>query len=221
MATEITPFTYKNLRVTRHYKPKLKHSYIQIRSVEDIVIKTPVKSLQFCYDLLEEKGLWIEKQLQKLRSYTPPKVQLQKEVLLFGKSISINTQEAFYLHNALKKLTQQSQKDIVACYDDFYLHMAKEYIPLRVTHFAHKMGLSYLEIRFKKMKSRWGSCSSSKVLTFNTQLIKVKKELIDYVVVHELAHLVHMNHSKAFHSLVESYLSNHKQLRVELKNYCI
>jgi len=80
------------------------------------------------------------------------------------------------------------------------------------------MGLSYTEIKFRKMKSRWGSCSSKKTITLNTELMKVKKELIDYVLVHELAHLKHMNHSKEFHSLVENYLSDSKVLRKELKN---
>jgi predicted metal-dependent hydrolase len=80
------------------------------------------------------------------------------------------------------------------------------------------MNLSYNDIKFKKMKSRWGSCSSKKTLTFNTQLIKVEKELIDYVVVHELSHLVFMNHSKEFHNLVEQYLADSKRYRQKLKN---
>ncbi len=88
------------------------------------------------------------------------------------------------------------------------------------------MELDYREVKFRKMKSRWGSCSSLRVITFNSELIKVKKELIDYVVVHELAHLVHMNHSKNFHALVDKYISNSKEIRKELKStnlsrYCL
>lgn len=79
------------------------------------------------------------------------------------------------------------------------------------------MDLHFNEVKYRKMKSRWGSCSSAKVLTFNTELIKTKKELIDYVVVHELAHLKHMNHSRAFHSFVDRYLPNSKGYRQELK----
>jgi predicted metal-dependent hydrolase len=148
-------------------------------------------------------------------------VELQKEELLFGEQLSLNTKETHYLQNKLQNLTTHSRSAILACYDDFYKYMAQEYITLRVVYFAQKMDLSFKEIRFKKMKSRWGSCSSARVLTFNTQLMKVNKELIDYVVVHELAHLVHMNHSQAFHSLVACYLHNHKDLRKQLKTHAL
>ena len=79
------------------------------------------------------------------------------------------------------------------------------------------MNLDYSEIKFRKMKSRWGSCNSKGVITLNTQLIKIDKELIDYIIVHELAHLTHMNHSKRFHNLVELYIPNHKELNRKLK----
>ena len=82
---------------------------------------------------------------------------------------------------------------------------------------AKKMDLKFSDLKFRKMRSRWGSCSNTRTITLNCELMKVKKELIDYVVVHELAHLVHMNHSKDFHSLVENYLPSSKALRRELR----
>ena len=82
---------------------------------------------------------------------------------------------------------------------------SKEYMTNRVDFFSKKMNLKYSELKFRKMKSRWGSCNSKGVITLNKKLINTPQECIDYVVVHELAHLVHMNHSKKFHKLVESY----------------
>lgn len=88
----------------------------------------------------------------------------------------------------------------------------------KVVYYSQEMDLPYEKLSFRKMKSRWGSCNSRKEITLNKQLAFVDKELVDYVVVHELSHLAHMNHSKAFHSLVESYLPNSKQYRQKLKN---
>lgn len=93
-----------------------------------------------------------------------------------------------------------------------------EYMKERVEYFSGVMNLEYSCLKFRKMKSRWGSCSSRKIITLNKELLKVDKELIDYVIVHELAHLKHMNHSKAFHSLVDSYLPSSKEYRKQLKS---
>lgn len=95
---------------------------------------------------------------------------------------------------------------------------SSDFLQERVHHFSKVMQLEFKELRLRKMKSRWGSCSSARVITLNSELTKVDAQLIDYVVVHELAHLVHMNHSKEFHSLVEQYLPNAKLLRKQLKS---
>lgn len=84
---------------------------------------------------------------------------------------------------------------------------AKEYLRSKVEYYSKVMGLKYSELKFRKMKRRWGSCSSNGVITLNTYLYNTPEIQINYVVVHELAHRVHMNHSKAFHALVEKYLS--------------
>ena len=80
------------------------------------------------------------------------------------------------------------------------------------------MNLHYTKLKFRKMKSRWGSCNSRKEITLNKELLRLDKKLIDYVVVHELAHLMYMNHSKEFHTLVDFYLPLSKNYRKELKN---
>ena len=95
---------------------------------------------------------------------------------------------------------------------------SQEYIQDRVDYFSKVMNLKFNKLKFRKMKNRWGSCSSNKEITLNKSLFCVDKNLIDYVVVHELAHLVYMNHSNYFHSLVEKYLPNSKLLSKSLRN---
>jgi predicted metal-dependent hydrolase len=139
-------------------------------------------------------------------------------VIIFGEIYSIDSDEALWLREKLIKISTDDTDKIIKAYNAFYFELAKEYLTQRVEHFSNIMKLEYSQIRFKKLKSRWGSCDSKKVITFNTQLIKVKKELIDYVVVHELAHIRHMNHSKEFHAHVEKYLPHSQSLRKTLKN---
>jgi len=214
----ISKITYGNHELEVIHNPKLKNSYIKINSDMTITVKTPYKSNNFIFKLLEEKNDWIEKQLMKSSNLASFSVNLEDEVLLFGEIYSIDTGEASYLRDKLNKVKNTTNKNILKCYDDFYKYMSNRYLTQRISEYSQIMKLSYTGLKFRKMKSRWGSCNSRREITLNTQLIKVKKELIDYVVVHELAHLVHMNHSKDFHCLVEQYLPNSKLLRQQLKN---
>ncbi len=95
---------------------------------------------------------------------------------------------------------------------------AKRYLTSRLDYFAKVMGLKYNELKFKKLKSRWGSCSSRGVIIINLYLYNTPKESIDYVLVHELSHLKHMNHSKNFHNLVKMYIPDASKSRAQLKN---
>ena len=208
---------FKDLSVEHICKPRLKNSYISVNHELKVILKTPKVSKCYIENLLLGKEQWIRKQLLKLSQNIPEKINLEDELLLFGEVSSIDIDEAEYLRKKLDKLRKTTKVNILKCYDDFYKHYSSEYLTLRVEYFAHRMDLKFTTVKFRKMRSRWGSCSSTGILTFNTELLKVKKELIDYVVVHELAHLVHMNHSKDFHSLVNSYLPASKELRGELK----
>lgn len=209
---------FKDLEIAHISKKTLKNSYISISKEAEITIKTPKVSQRFLLALLNEKESWIRKKLAEVNKYPPLKVKLDDEIILFGEIYSMDSPEAFTLRKKLEKTKVDSIQNTLRHYNTFYKECASTHISPRVEYFSEIMDFPYSEIKFRKMKSRWGSCSSKKVLTFNTELIKIKKELIDYVVVHELAHLKHMNHSRAFHDLVDKYLPESKNYRKELKN---
>ena len=209
---------FKDLSIEHICKPKLKHSYISVNHDLKVILKTPKVSKFFIESLLLDKEQWIRKQLLKLSLNPQQRVNLEDEILLFGEIFSIDIEDAKYLRAKLNRLRKYSRVNILKCYDDFYKQFSLEYLIPRVEYFANKMDLKFSAIKFRKMKSRWGSCSNKRVITFNSELVKVKKELIDYVIVHELAHLIHMNHSKNFHSVVENYLPSSRVLRKELKD---
>ena len=119
----------------------------------------------------------------------------------------------------IRKKVIESKEKIYVDKDSINIGEAKEYMQSRVTFLSNKMDLKYSELKFRKMKRRWGSCSSTKKITLNLYLYLTNNELMDYVIVHELSHLVHMNHSKKFHAFVQKYMPNAKSLNKELNNY--
>lgn len=94
-----------------------------------------------------------------------------------------------------------------------YRELARMVIGQRVSWFAAKMGVTYGRISIRAQKTRWGSCSSRGNLNFNWKLILMPPEILDYVVVHELAHRKQMNHSKLFWAEVEQILPDYETRR--------
>lgn len=94
---------------------------------------------------------------------------------------------------------------------------AREYLPYRLEYYAKLYGYSYDKCRLSHANTRWGSCSSNRTISLNIGLMKVPEVLRDYVILHELAHLNHMDHSKAFWAEVGSHDRNYKNHEKKLK----
>lgn len=88
--------------------------------------------------------------------------------------------------------------------------LAKEVFAAKTAHFARIMGVTYGRITIREQKTRWGSCSLAGNLNFNWKLLLAPDEVVDYVVIHELAHRREMNHSSRFYAVVAEIMPDYK-----------
>ena len=144
-------------------------------------------------------------QYSYMESSTILNVEINKEddiiMVLYNKKLPENIRKDF-IENEKKKFYYDSLKEIISKYIDKY----NKYLRINING-----------VKIKNLKSRWGSCSSKKNLNFNVKLICFREEIIEYVVVHELCHLIHMNHSRDFWILVGKLLPDYNIRRNELK----
>lgn len=100
-----------------------------------------------------------------------------------------------------------------------YRNAARSMFQNRVAYYHAFTGGNYTSITIRDQKSRWGSCSSRGTLSFNYRLIFAPPKVLDYVVVHELCHLTHMNHSKDFWNMVEGIMPEYKTYKTWLREH--
>jgi len=109
------------------------------------------------------------------------------------------------------------QIDLKRIYNLWLGNFAKRYLPERTYQLALRHDYKINKVTVRNQKTRWGSCSASGNLSFNFNLVQYRKDIIDYVILHELCHLNEMNHSPKFWKQVEKICPNYKVLRKELK----
>lgn len=186
-----------------------------------------------------QKG-WIEKRLEKnsqLRIQYPKKAYFAGESFLYlGQRLQLEFMEAQKRYGQIsvdQKLLKVeipqmgarhfnadvSHPELAEPLRNFYRHQGRKRIEARTKVFSEKMNLFPKELTFRSQKTRWGSCSASGNLSFNWRLIVAPPEVIDYVIVHELAHLKHHNHSQNFWNLVASVLPDYRNLRKWLRDH--
>lgn len=210
---------FGELIIEHRINPRMKNSYILIDKEEQVILKTPRISHSEAMHIVEKRSAWIHRKLDEQKRKDDYSYEPGSEVRYLGELHQVSDNILFDdLSSALKRLRTRSQESLARCYDTFYKVRAADHLSERLHHFEVLTGLEASEIRFRKMRSRWGSCSSKRMITFNTQLMQLPTRLIDYVIVHELAHIRHMDHSKAFYKEVERHLPDYRDHQRALRN---
>lgn len=204
----------------RHSR-KAKYLQLRINSINQLELIIPKRySLKDAEKFLHNRINWIKKYQKNL-------VNNKSNFYLFGNLIQIKQHFNLFLEKHKVKVDKnilcfespsESKFTIEDLYNSYLKKIAEEYLPKRVTDLAFKYGFNVNSVKIRRQKTRWGSCSSKGNLSFNYKLIKFRKEVIDYVIIHELCHLREMNHSKKFWELVHNSCPEYKTLKKELKS---
>ena len=96
---------------------------------------------------------------------------------------------------------------------------ARKVLPVRLAELAAEHGFEYNQVRIKHNVSNWGSCSSKGNINLNLNLMRLPEHLRDYVMLHELCHLRHLDHGPAFQALLASLCPDHRECRSALREY--
>ena len=110
-------------------------------------------------------------------------------------------------------LVPRRSSSIGAQVKGFLKSLARDHLAQASDHYAQRLGHSYQSLRLRDTRSRWGSCSSDGHLMYSWRLVMAPRDVLNYVAAHEVAHLVEMNHSKSFWSVVHDIFGDYEQPR--------
>jgi predicted metal-dependent hydrolase len=207
-------------------KKKRKSISIKILTGKEISISAPLRvSYEYIEKVIEKKIDWIEETIKKIEKSEFEKKLIENSVIekymFLGKEYYINVirekkaiefeiiDDTINFYSTLRE-----NKNIIK---KWYKKNSEEIFMKRVEIYSKIIGVYPKELKIKELKSSWGICSSSKIITLNRKLLMAPIEVIDYVVIHELCHLKHHNHSKLFWEEVLIYMADYKEKKEWLR----
>jgi predicted metal-dependent hydrolase len=174
--------------------------------------------------VVEAKRLWLYEKTnhkQKYPAYATRKEFVAGETLLYlGRNyrLDLTNDDMPGLHfNGGFTLSRRYRTDAARLVREWYIERARQKLPAKVDAFAKALGVTYGRVLISDLKVRWGSCTPKNNLNFNWRIIKAPTFVIDYVIVHELAHLLEPNHTPRFWNIVSVQVPRYEEAKAWLR----
>lgn len=219
------------------HRSRARHLSISVRPFAGVRVSIPIgMSFNSAIRLVTEKRLWIKQHLDKMKEF-------EKQQTIFDESSDYCTRHhKLLLRKAERKNisvriskgkinvvyplemnsnSKEVQTEIRKGIERALKVEAKQFLPDQVKHLAAKFNFNYNKLALKNIKSRWGSCSVKNNINLSIHLMRIPDHLIDYVILHELVHTLHHNHSKRFWTMLDKVTGGAKILDKELRKYRI
>jgi len=207
---------------THIVKRNIKHTYLRFDNNGRLIVTSPPCSTEKIETILLKKSRWIANAQAKISKQIELENRIPTTLQFLGDNfpldIDTNTTKNFLSFNQHSGFLMGKEYNPLLI-DKFYLDKAKEILPMSVANWAKQMNLYPNRINFRKTKRQWGSCSKDNNISLSTTLMKLPMHLIDYVIVHELAHIQHKHHQKSFWDLVSKYIPQYKDYRYQFRDY--
>ena len=216
-----------NYQIVR--SPKRKKLTITVERDRSIVVHAPTAATdEAIRRVVNSKRQWLfdkvnHPQKYRDRPHVPGKEVINGEAVLYlGRDYTVEIKETasggveFSRRFLIPAAQQKKRREVLK---QWYLNYAKETVLPRVTRFAAELGVSIGEAKIMDNRYRWGSCTVKDNVNFNWRLIKAPMFVIDYVIVHELAHLMEANHTPRFWNIVRAKAPYTEKARVWLKEH--
>lgn len=214
--------------ITPDYVERSNRRTLSLSVMKDgnVVVKAPLSMKDEVINrFVESKQEWIKSKLfliNKTKAKFDDVVHYQR-FLLYGNRYTlhlsdvkrIETNDEFQIVMPIKIEKDKLLKTLKA----WYKKVAKKILSDRLAFWEERIRLKSSQMKIGDSKGRWGSCNTKGTIVFNFRVIMLPPALIDYVIVHELCHLVEMNHSKKFWSLVMKFLPKTPELKKAMKEY--
>ncbi len=205
---------------------------IKITNNGEVIVGAPLNLSQEKIDgIIKEKAHWIISKLEEVKALKSKEPSSLESLKFLGQEYKLKIYESagptlkvifnksefqVFIPKTLKNNREEYTREAL---DKWYRMQAKNILEKRTVYYADKLKVEPKRIVIKDQKTRWGSCSSKGNINYNYRIIMAPINIIDYLVVHELCHLIELNHSDRFWALVAGILPDYKESLTWLKHY--
>ena len=223
MGLKMSVLEINGKRITCEIKRRdVRHIYLKLKPGFRLEVILPYNSGMSVGSILEKKRLWIEK---KVKEISKAKKIFDNDTIFYkGEPLKVRVylvkkpHKQVRLYKEVIHVYENSDKGRDELLTDFITSETICYVEEKARRVASELGLVYNSIVTKEMK-KWGYCTKNGGLFFNWRLICLPERLADYIILHELLHLKHFNHSKRFKKDLTRCFGDYKEAEALLKNY--